>query len=251
MGDKVLVTRSYMADIGDAIRGQVGGSQTYRPSEMAPAIRAFPKAQDTALLEKGLAGTYENEAASCIGSYMLAGNRWLTAASFPACREIGPFAFASCQALGTVHAPGCIAIQECAFMSCGALAKASFPECRTVGASAFYGCSALSSASLPECAYVGMNAFLSCSALGSLSLPAASGIAGSAFYGCASLSALWLMGPSVATLSSVTALYSTPMSRSAYLGYYGSIYVPASLYSEYVSAANWSYYSGRIVSVEG
>ena len=56
------------------------------------------------------------------------------------------------------------------------------------------------------------------------------------------------MGSSVASLSS-TAFYYTPMSSIGYIGAYGSIFVPESLYSAYVRASGWSYYSNRIVSV--
>ena len=35
---KVIVTESYLEDIGDAIRSKLGGSDTYKPSEMAGAI---------------------------------------------------------------------------------------------------------------------------------------------------------------------------------------------------------------------
>ena len=44
---------------------------------------------------------------------------------------------------------------------------------------------------------------------------------------------------------------STPISNytSSTGGVYGSIYVPASLYNDYVTDTNWSAYSARIVSV--
>ena len=36
---KVLVDEAYLSGIGNAIRGKTGGSTTYKPSEMAAAIR--------------------------------------------------------------------------------------------------------------------------------------------------------------------------------------------------------------------
>ena len=39
---QVLVTESYLTDIGDAIRGKNGGSTQYKPSQMAAAITAIP-----------------------------------------------------------------------------------------------------------------------------------------------------------------------------------------------------------------
>ena len=44
-------------------------------------------------------------------------------------------------------------------------------------------------------------------------------------------------------------LYETPMSKSSYLGYFGSIYVPASYVQSYKRASGWSYYSSRITSI--
>ena len=38
---QVLVTDTYLTDIGDAIRYKNGSQETYTPSEMAPAIRAI------------------------------------------------------------------------------------------------------------------------------------------------------------------------------------------------------------------
>ena len=39
---KVLVTESYLDDIADAIREQNGTENTYKPPQMAPAIRSLP-----------------------------------------------------------------------------------------------------------------------------------------------------------------------------------------------------------------
>ena len=44
-------------------------------------------------------------------------------------------------------------------------------------------------------------------------------------------------------------LYRTPMQSSSYLGYFGSIYVPASYVQSYKRAQGWSYYSSRITSI--
>ncbi len=274
MADKVLVTRSYLTDIGDAIRERVGGARSYLPSEMGPAIRAFPEAMDTAILERELGGVYENRTATRIGKYALAYNEWLTGVSLAACLEFAYNAFESCPSLESVYAPACIVVGQTAFMSCSRLSEVSFPECRTIGYSAFASCTALSRACLPACTYVSSYAFAycaalsevslprcaaiasyafsACSALGSISLPAVSAIAEYAFYRCSRLSQLWLMGPSRAQLDGrANALMYTPMSQSSYLGYFGSIYVPASLYDAYISAPNWSLYSSRFVSVEG
>lgn len=64
---------------------------------------------------------------------------------------------------------------------------------------------------------------------------------------CTSLSAI-ILTKYISSFYS-TYLYSTPMSVSSYLGYFGSIYVPASYVQSYKRASGWSYYSSRITSI--
>lgn len=64
---------------------------------------------------------------------------------------------------------------------------------------------------------------------------------------CTSLSAI-IFTKYISSIYS-TYLYSTPMSVSSYLGYFGSIYVPASYVQSYKRASGWSYYSSRITSI--
>lgn len=56
---KVLVTEGYLSDIGDAIRGKLGGSTHYTPGQMASAISSIPTEAAT-LISKTIAsnGTY-------------------------------------------------------------------------------------------------------------------------------------------------------------------------------------------------
>ena len=51
-------------------------------------------------------------------------------------------------------------------------------------------------------------------------------------------------------LRNATAFNNTPIKFSSYLGYYGSIYVPAELVSAYQTASNWSEYADRFVAIE-
>ena len=99
-------------------------------------------------------------------------------------------------------------------------------EVSTVRYYAFWGCSALTAVSFPECTYIGSYTF----------------------HNCRSLLSLYLAGHSVAQLDNASAFTGTPMSKSV-SGTYGSIFVPASLYSDYIIANNWSVYSSRFVSV--
>ena len=68
------------------------------------------------------------------------------------------------------------------------------------------------------------------------------------FSNCSNLS-MFVIGTgysSVCVLSTYNIFENSPIEYSSYLGYYGSIYVPASLVDAYKTATNWTYYSSRI-----
>lgn len=118
----------------------------------------------------------------------------------------------------------------------------------TVGSYAFDFCTSLASVNLLMATHIGYCAFTDCSNLTTVSLPKATEISNYAFRYCTNLESVYLLAPSVASLVSRSVFQSTPMSLSSYLGYFGSIYVPASLVSAYKTATNWSYYSDKITS---
>lgn len=91
---------------------------------------------------------------------------------------------------------------------------------------------------------IGTRAFHACSALSMVSVPAVTFIGANAFYGCTSLTELRLMSPVMCVLSSSNAFSQTPI-----LSGRGSIYVPASLLSQYKSANQWSYLSNALIGV--
>jgi len=80
------------------------------------------------------------------------------------------------------------------------------------------------------------------------SFPKCIRISAKAFEGCTKLSQLWLMASSVA-IGSSSMLSNTPIALSSYLGYFGSIYVPASLLATYKDAQYWRAYSNRMVGI--
>ena len=112
----------------------------------------------------------------------------------------------------------------------------------------FSRCINLSSISIPNCSYRGNAAFSSCSSLLSISLPNCSFIGRSAFISCTKLESIYILSTSIPILSGSNAFYSTPLSLSTYLGYFGSIYVLSSLVDSFKTATNWSTYSSRIVA---
>lgn len=181
------------------------------------------------IAERTMAGVASGSA-SIIGSSAFCNCKNLTGASFPNATSIGGSAFASCSSLGTAY----------------------IPSAKEIGAGAFFGCSSLSEVNIQAATHIRSSAFQGCGALSSLTLSSVAYIYASAFRSCFMLTTLDLTG-----VSSLTALgggsgafTSTPiLNYSASAGKYGSIYVPASLYSSFVNANGWSYFTPRFVSV--
>ena len=195
----------------------------------------------------------------------------LTTISFPKCTTIENYAFSGCSKLTTVSFPECISIKLGAFQSCSSLTSAYFPECTTIGGNAFQSCYSLTTISFPKCTYIDYQAFIYCSSLTSayfpecsilsntvfrncsnlaiVSFPKCISIGTYAFSGCYSLTSAYFMASSIISLGGINVFSSTPMSDSSYLGYFGSIYVPASLLASYKTATNWAAYSARMVGV--
>ncbi len=177
--------------------------------------------------------------------------RSLSYADFPSCTAIGSLAFASCSGLTSVSFPLCSYIYRSAFYGCTKIQAMSFPICKTIESWAFGGCSSLTTINLPICEKIGSSAFGSCYEIQTMSFPSCTTIGSGAFTRCRKLIELRLEGSSVAKLEYSTAFSSTPIAgyTTSTGGVYGSIYVPSSLYSIYISSTNWIYFSSRFVSV--
>lgn len=148
---KVLVTESYLTDIGDAIRNKNGSTTKYKPSEMAAAIKSLTggSGQDNtvlnSILDRSIAGDYVNEDLTEIGYYAFSGCTQLTSATFTKATEVRTSAFANTSSLTSI----------------------SLPEAKTIDAGAFT-LSSLKSISMPKIESLGTNnnflgAFLQCS----------------------------------------------------------------------------------------
>lgn len=177
--------------------------------------------------------------------------RSLSYADFPSCTAIGSLAFASCSGLTSVSFPLCSYIYRSAFYSCTKIQAMSFPICKTIESYTFANCTSLTTISLPICEKIGSSAFYSCYEIQTMSFPSCTTIGSGAFTRCRKLIELRLEGSSVAKLEYSTAFSSTPIAgyTTSTGGVYGSIYVPSSLYSIYISSTNWRYFSSRFVSV--
>lgn len=192
--------------------------------------------------------------------------------NIPQCLNIGIAAFASCKSLTSISFSLCTSLGNYAFQSCSNLTNVYFPECQTIGQSCFYNNINLTSIYFPKVTSIGTGAFSSCNNLSQVNFSILSNLDACfqycfnlsiislggtfsiikpyTFSRCYNLLSLYLNTSSLITLSNANAFISTPISNytTSTNGTYGSIYVPASLYSAYLTATNWSLYSNRIVS---
>ncbi len=194
--------------------------------------------------------------ATRIGLYAFAYCSNLTIASFPQANTIRDYAFCGCSNLTTINFPQVSIIGSYAFAYCSNLTTISFPQVSTIKNNAFYDCSNLTIVSFPQAISIGSNAFGNCSSLATAIFNNTSTKQGTiytyAFRSCYHLTSIYFLNSTLYKLStSSTTFQSTPISNytTSTGGVYGSIFVPESLYSAYISSTNWSYYSSRFVSL--
>ena len=168
------------------------------------------------------------------------------------CSYIAVQAFAGCQNLSQVNFPEVTVVSGYAFSNCSNLVDVSLPNASSVGSYAFASCSALTSIKLPVVSYLGASAFLSCYELRTVILGSVYSMFSYTFSRCYNLLSLYLLGSSMASGAYATNMFfSTPISgyTTSTGGVYGSIFVPASLYSSYIARTGWKSYSSRFVSL--
>lgn len=207
----------------------------------------------------------------------------LTHVYAPQVYNLGDYAFASCYYLSSVvlnFSHGINTINEGTFSNCYSLlsytdlyttqvynkafycciklSKVCMPLLIGISTGAFMGCSSLESFNVlygPK--YIGSGAFSECYKLSTVFFAFSSqgftsgSLMSSAFWRCYNLLSVYLYGSHICSLANVNVFSSTPISNytTSTQGTYGSIFVPASLYASYITAANWSVYSSRIVSL--
>lgn len=184
----------------------------------------------------------------------------------------GPFtfisgsAFKACYKLTRINSsiPGvadigiCSSVKGGAFWGARSIEEIKYPLCTGIEISTFMNCSILKRINssidghinFPLCSYLSSYAFSECSMITTASFPMLNNIGSLAFYRCYTLLSLYLLSSVLTTLTTSYAFVSTPIAGyTEYVsGSYGTIYVPSSLYSQYISATNWSYFSSRIAS---
>lgn len=168
-------------------------------------------------------------------------------------------AFAYCSSLTSADFPKLQSASSRAFMSCWSLKDTNLPMLSDIQQSAFLCCSSIEEIDLPKATYVGQNAFQECINLKTVKLGGGlpSDVSGCRFYNgnqfqkCYNLLSVYLLAPMVYSATMTNIFASTPISgyTASTSGVEGNIYVPASLYSAYISASGWSAYASRFVSI--
>lgn len=140
---KVLVTESYLSDIGDAIRAKNGGTTKYKPSEMAAAIKSLTggSGQDNtvlnSILDRSISGDYVNNDLTEIGMYSFDGCANLTSAIFTKATKVCQGAFGACVALESISLPEVKKIEPLVFQYC-ALTSINMPKIETLSDDSSY-----------------------------------------------------------------------------------------------------------------
>lgn len=131
---KVLVTESYLTDIGNAIRSKNGSTSQYKPSEMAGAINDIPTqgSQDNtvlnSILDRSISGNYVNNDLTEIGRYAFEFCDSLTSATFTKVTKVYSSAFSDCRSLESISLPEVKDINQSAFAYCSSLKSISMPK---------------------------------------------------------------------------------------------------------------------------
>lgn len=127
---KVLVTESYLTDIGNAIRNKNGSYDTYKPGEMAGAINDITTQDNTVLnsiLDRSISGNYVNNDLTEVGRYAFYACENLTSATFTKVIKINNGGFSYCRSLESISLPEVKEIKATAFNDCG-LKSISMPK---------------------------------------------------------------------------------------------------------------------------
>ncbi len=167
--EKGLVPKEYLQNIANAIRNKNGETVTYKPSEMAQAIRDLPNGSNDdvkGLIERSLTSIIIPDGVTSIGNY----------------------AFSNCANLANITIPESVtSIGSYAFSNCANLANISIPESVTsIGSNTFFSCTNLASITIPESVTsIGTYIFRNCANLTSVTIPnSVTSIGNYLFYNC-------------------------------------------------------------------
>lgn len=271
MATEYLTNDIELTSVADAIRAKGGtsGALVY-PDGFVSAINAITTGSGSddvlnSIIDRSIAGKYENNTVESIGDSAFTSCEKLTAITIGAVKSIGREAFENCFNLTTVNAPEATSIGNTAFYFCSRLSTIFAPKTTTIGQTAFSACENLQKAEFPVLKTIGgrafngtglknvnyplitsipYSAFERCDSLIKADFTNVTSIGSSAFYKATVLETVILRGSSVATLAS-SVFSGTPIANGT-----GYIYVPSTLVAAYKNATNWATYANQIRAIE-
>ena len=191
-----------------------------------------------------------------IGSQAFSGCSNLTSVTMPSVTSIEIQTFSGCSSLTSVAMPSVTSIHYLAFHSCSSLTSVTMPSVTSIGSQAFTSCSSLTSVDIPLVTSIGEGAFEYCSSLTSVTMPLVTSIGDGAFQNSPitnlSLQAtLTSIGNSCFTETrEITLAATTPAALGTNVFWkYAVIRVPESAVDAYRTAAGWSNYKDKILSM--
>ena len=150
-----------------------------------------------------------------------------------------------------VNIPNCLELTGDSFSGFTALTSINARRVQKIAGTGniFCKCTSLEKLRLDNLNYINASAFRYCYNLKKVLFPKLYNMAGGTFNDCSKLESVYLFNSIVVSAINSTFFSRTPIVDSSFLGYYGSIYVPAQLISYYQNDKIWSYFSERFVGM--
>ena len=162
---------------------------------------------------------------------------------------IGSYKFENCKALKNVNLPQVTDVNDAVFKGCSNLETVNIPQLKSAGLGMFSECVKLKHFRGDNFTNTEGYTFTGCTNLSWVYTPMVSRWGALAFASCTNLKSVILGGSSIVGIANNT-FDSCAITVSSYLGYYGSVYVPASLISSYAVSSYWSSISERLAPIE-
>lgn len=189
--EQVLIQRSVLSEIGDAIREQSGKSELMKPSDMPSEITSGLFDLTDLICEGkngGLSKTIYHPDVRQVRDYCFYKRSDIRAIDFPSCKSVGKYAFYSCYNLSSVNLPYCSEFGSSAFTGASQITDA------TLGCTVLSSVHPLINASasitniyLPSCIEIEQSTFKNYKSLNTVYAPLVSTINKDVFYGCINL----------------------------------------------------------------
>lgn len=175
---KVLVTKQYLQDIGNAIRAKNKSTDKYRPSEMATQINGLESGLDMADYFNGKTteindknGVVTSVAPNAFSSNDSENACPITSLSLPKATSIGSRAFLYNRNLVTINLPEVTTIDAHAFRNCKMLKNVTIPKVTKIERSGFAYDPFISLLNISNIEYLGDFAFYDTALIGDLTFP--------------------------------------------------------------------------------